>query len=76
MSIYWFQCKNCTTTIKKDSSPSTSNCSKSSFHSWTKLGELGDINYNCKHCGTTVQTKSSPSTSGCPSSSFHSWTKL
>ena len=76
MAISWYQCKHCETLIKKDSSPNNSGCSKSSYHSWTKLAEIGDINYNCKHCGATVQAKSTPSNSGCPSSSYHSWTKL
>lgn len=76
MAISWYQCKHCETLIKKDSPPNTSGCSKSNFHSWTKLAEVGDINYSCKHCGTTIQAKAIPSTSNCPSSSFHSWTKL
>ena len=76
MSIYWYQCKNCETLIKKDSSPNTSNCPEASFHSWTKLAEVGELNYTCKHCGTTLQAKSMPNTSNCPRHSFHSWTKL
>jgi rubrerythrin len=76
MALSWYQCKNCGTAIKKDSSPSNSGCSAKTFHSWTKLAEVGDTNYSCKKCGTTIQAKSSPSNSGCPSSTFHSWTKL
>jgi predicted Zn-ribbon and HTH transcriptional regulator len=76
MALSWYQCKNCGTSVKKDSQPNSSGCSKQSSHSWTKLGEVGDTNYSCKKCGTTVQTKSSPNSSGCPESSSHSWTKL
>lgn len=76
MSLSWYQCKNCGTAIKKDSTPSSSGCSAKTFHSWTKLGEIGNTNYSCKKCATTVQTKSTPSSSGCPSATFHSWTKL
>lgn len=76
MTFYWYQCKNCGTTIKKDSQPNDNNCPKKPFHKWTKLAEVGDVNYQCKNCGTTIQAKSSPSTSNCPNASFHKWTKL
>ena len=75
MALNWYNCKNCGTAIKKDSTPSSSGCSKSSFHNWYKLGEVGDTNYSCKNCGLMVQTKSTPSTSGCTNSSFHNWFK-
>ncbi|WP_374549407.1 hypothetical protein [Flavobacterium sp.] len=76
MALNWYQCKNCETTVKKDSTPSSLGCSVKSTHSWTKLAEVGDTNYSCKKCGTTIQAKSSPSSLGCPSSSTHSWNKL
>ena len=79
MAINWYQCNRCDTLIKKDSTPSTSGCSKAGnhCHSWTKLGEIGDINYQCVKCGTTIQCRSTPSTSGCSSSNHcHSWQKL
>jgi rubrerythrin len=80
MATKFYQCRHCAITIKKDSTPSTSGCSapKQSFHSWTKLGEIGENNYSCKKCGKVVQTKSTPTTSNCPdpNSNFHSWTKI
>jgi hypothetical protein len=76
MALKFFQCKNCGIAIKKDSTPSTSGCSVKTFHTWSKLGDVGDTNYSCKKCGTAVQTKSTPSTSGCPQATFHSWSKL
>ncbi len=76
MGLNWYQCKNCETTIKKDSSPSRSGCSKKIFHDWMKLAEVGDTNYSCKKCGTTIQVKSSPSRAGCPNATFHDWRKL
>lgn len=76
MALNWYQCKNCGTAIKKDSSPNSVGCTVKSLHAWTKLGEIGDTNYQCKKCGTTIQTKASPSSVGCPSASLHSWTKL
>lgn len=76
MALSWYQCKNCGITIKKDGNPSASGCSSKTLHSWTKLGDVGDINYSCKKCGTVIQTKSTPSSSGCPNSALHSWTKL
>jgi DNA-directed RNA polymerase subunit RPC12/RpoP len=76
MALSWYQCKHCEALIKKDSSPSSSGCPKSSFHSWTKLADVGDTNYQCKKCGATIQAKSSPSSSNCPQASFHQWNKL
>lgn len=76
MALSWYQCKKCGTTIKKDSTPSSSGCSAATFHQWTKLAEVGDTNYSCKKCGTVIQAKSTPSSSGCPSATFHQWTKL
>jgi len=76
MGLSWYQCKSCSTTIKKDSTPNNSGCPSKVFHTWTKLGDVGETNYQCKKCGTTVQTKSTPSNSGCNGAPFHSWTKL
>lgn len=76
MSVKWFQCKNCAISIKKDSTPSTFGCSVKTFHSWSKLGDVGDTNYSCKKCGTVVQTKSTPSTYGCLQANLYSWSKL
>jgi len=76
MALNVYQCKNCGITIQKSATPSSSGCSKKTFHAWSKLGEVGATNYNCKKCGTVVQTKSTPSSSGCPQSTFHSWSKL
>ncbi len=74
--MYWYQCKNCGTTIKQPSSPSTFGCPSASVHSWTQLGEVGDVSYQCRNCGTVIQTKNTPSTFGCPSASVHSWTRM
>lgn len=76
MALKWYQCKNCTTAIEKDSTPSVLGCSKKSSHSWYRLGDIGDKNYHCKKCGTTVKTNSTPSVLGCPEGSSHSWSKL
>ena len=76
MALKFFQCKNCGIAIKKDSTPSTSGCSAKTYHSWSKLGDVGDTNYSYKKCGTVVQTKSTPSTTGCPQATYHSWSKL
>lgn len=69
-------CKHCSTLVQKDSTPTTSGCPGSTFHSWTNLGDVGLITYLCKNCGTKVMAKSQPTTSGCSKSTFHSWTKL
>ena len=76
MALKWYQCKNCAITIKKDSTPSISGSSVKTYHSWSKLGEVGYTNYSCKKCGTVVQTKSTPSTSMCPQAPYYFWSKL
>jgi len=76
MALYWYQCKNCRTLIKKESSPNTSFCPASSYHDWKRLAEVGDITYQCKNCGASIRAKSSPSTSFCPNASYHSWIRL
>ena len=76
MAMNWYQCKYCGITVKKETTPNQSGCTKKSSHYWSKLGEVGDINYQCKRCGTVVQTKSNPSQNGCPSASSHYWSKL
>ena len=76
MATYWYQCRHCGTTIRKDSSPNSNGCPDSSSHAWSNLGTVGDSNYQCKKCGTTVQTRSTPNASGCPEASSHSWSKL
>ena len=76
MAVNWYLCKKCSTLIKKDALPSNLNCPKGSSHSWNKLAEIGETNYQCKKCGTTIQAKSAPSNLDCPSGSSHSWNKL
>lgn len=76
MAIHWFQCRECETLIKKDSSPSSLGCPKGHHHDWKKLAEVGDTNYQCRECGTTIQANASPSSLGCPSGGHHNWKKL
>lgn len=79
--VYWWQCKHCgmqALPIKKSNTPSAANCpSGKTFHYWTRLAEVGDINYQCKHCSTQIQARNTPSAANCPSGkTFHYWTKL
>jgi len=76
MSISWYLCKNCSTLIKKDSSPSSFDCPKGGHHSWNNLGKVGSTNYQCSQCGTTIQVDSTPSSFDCPSGGHHRWNKL
>lgn len=61
MSFNWYQCDTVELQSKKNSCPSSSGSSAKTFNWWTKLAEVGDINYSCKKCGTTIHPKSSPS---------------
>ena len=76
MATYTYQCKHCSITVKKDTTPTTANCSVKTSHSWTKLAETGDNTYSCKKCGTVIEAKATPTTANCPNATSHSWTKL
>jgi len=43
MALSWYQCKNCGTAIKKDSSPSSSGCSAKTFHCGQNLRRLATL---------------------------------
>ena len=73
---HWYMCKNCSSKVQKAKMPTSLNCSASTFHQWTDLGEVGDKAYNCKNCGTTVYTNKRPTSLNCPYSTFHNWTEL
>lgn len=72
---YWYQCKHCAASIKKDSEPSSNGCSRSLHHSWTQLAEVGQHKYHCKNCGVTIHAKTDPTDHGCPQSALHRWEK-
>lgn len=72
----FYQCKHCEALITSGNTPNAAGCPKSTFHLWTKIGNVGGSNYLCKHCGVLVQTNNTPNATGCPKSTFHSWTKL
>ena len=81
--IFWWQCKYCgsySLPIKKSKMPSNLNClsGKPLGHQWTRLAEVGDINYQCLHCNVQIQAKSLPSNLNCPSGNplGHKWVKL
>ena len=76
MATYTFQCKHCSITVKKDTTPNVSGCSAKPAHAWTKLAEVGDNTYSCKKCGTVITAKAAPTVSNCPSAPAHAWTKL
>jgi len=76
MAMRWYFCKNCGVSLKMSTSPDYHNCPNGGHHSWTDLGEVGNINYQCKHCGTLVQTNSEPFYQGCSQNNHHSWQKL
>lgn len=81
--IFWWQCKHCgsySLPIRKSKMPSNLNCpsGKPLGHQWTRLAEVGDINYQCLHCNVQIQAKSLPSNLNCPSGKplGHKWAKL
>jgi uncharacterized protein YgiM (DUF1202 family) len=73
---HWYHCKNCNEKIQSSKMPTGLNCSNSTFHKWTDLGEVGEDAYNCKNCGTTIYTNRMPTGLNCARDTFHKWTKL
>ncbi len=73
---YWYQCKNCKLTIRKDSPPNTADCFKGIDHFWTQLGEVGTNKYLCKNCNTLIETKTVPVNENCPDAEEHNWELL
>ncbi len=71
-----YQCKKCKTHVVNATTPSAFNCPDSGMHTWTNLGEVGDINYQCKKCNTLVKSKKTPSGFNCPDGGMHTWNKL
>lgn len=74
--LHWYHCKNCNEKIQASKTPTGLNCSNSTFHKWTDLGEVGNDAYNCKNCGTTIYTTKTPTGLNCSKATFHKWTKL
>jgi hypothetical protein len=73
---FWYQCKKCKVTIKKDSPPNTADCFKAVDHLWTQLGEVGPNKYFCRNCSTLVETKAVPAIENCPDFQLHDWELL
>ncbi|EKT3964903.1 SH3 domain-containing protein [Flavobacterium psychrophilum] len=73
---HWYHCKNCNIKIEGSKQPTSQNCSNSTFHLWTDLGEVGNQAYSCKNCATTVYVTKQPTSQRCPRETFHRWTKL
>lgn len=69
-------CNTCGVTHESNSTTSINGCQKSTFHTWTNLGLVGDKTFLCKNCGIKIHSKSTPSLNGCPNKTFHSWNKL
>ncbi len=76
MAQNWYQCTKCRITITKESFPSSGGCLKGSTHTWHKLAEVGNSNFNCGKCGTTILAKSFPDSAGCLNGTTHQWHKL
>jgi hypothetical protein len=73
---YWYQCRNCRLTIRKDSPPNTADCFKAVDHRWTQLAEVGQKKYLCKKCNTLIATRAVPVNDNCPEGDEHNWEML
>lgn len=73
---FWYQCKNCKVTIRKDSMPNSADCFQAPDHIWTELAEVGTIKYLCKNCSTLIETRTVPVNQNCPEAAEHNWERL
>jgi len=73
---YWFQCKHCKVTVRRESIPNSEGCFKGPDHYWTELAEVGNDKYLCRSCSTLIETKNIPVTLDCPDAPEHTWIKL
>lgn len=73
---HWYQCKHCGLTIRKESPPKSTECSKAVSHLWTQLGEVGTKKYLCKNCNTLVDTRTEPVLENCMQADTHNWEQL
>lgn len=81
MAISWYLCKYCATLIRNDKAPSNLYCPRNTSHFWTKVCDLGTMNYFCKKCGTLVLGPKTqmPTNLSCPvqhNGTSHIWYKL
>ena len=73
---YWYQCRNCRLTIRKDSPPNKADCFQAVDHKWTQLAEVGTKKYLCKKCNTLIATRTVPVNDNCPEGDEHNWELL
>jgi rRNA maturation endonuclease Nob1 len=73
---YWYQCRNCKTTIRKTNPPSNADCFKAVDHVWTQIAEVGNIKYLCRNCSTMIEAKAEPVCDNCPDAAQHDWERL
>jgi len=73
---FWYQCKNCKVTIRKDSPPKNADCFKAVDHIWTQLAEVGRTKYLCKSCNTLIEARTVPVSENCPDAPMHNWERL
>ena len=85
---YWWSCNKCGGIVKMEDKPNIDGCPTpdindgSKYHRWSRLGQVGEINYSCNKCGAIIQVSSSPSVDGCATadlndgSHYHRWSRL
>lgn len=73
---FWYQCRNCRATVRKDSMPGTADCFQATDHLWTQLAEVGTNEYLCRRCGTAINAKFTPVSENCPDAPAHDWELL
>ena len=73
---FWYQCKHCWVTVRRESAPNSEGCFNAPDHHWFELAEYGKTRYLCKKCSTVLNVRSEPATADCKGGEMHFWEKL
>ena len=73
---FWYQCKHCWVTVRRESAPISEGCFNAPDHDWFELAEFGKTRYLCKKCSTLLNVRTEPAMAHCKGGEMHVWEKL
>jgi hypothetical protein len=73
---FWYQCKHCWVTVRRESAPISQGCFNAPDHDWFELAEYGKTRYLCKKCSTLLNVRAEPAIAPCKGGEMHVWKKL
>lgn len=71
-----YMCSNCHITIAAEQRPTSSGCSKATYHTWADLGRVGTNVFICQKCNKVVYTEMRPNSAYTKSHGYHSWCRI